>query len=188
MEATDCPYYLPSRPHKELQARLPIQTSPLFTSLPTLIFFLNIPRGLNTIFGYVISLPKTAQWLPQMFTSQASKWHSTYIPSPAQNPLSSKSIGLIPLHTIYYLFLRMALNLWSSRFSSRVPENISLCSQAQLAYLFVYLFITIICSSSASSHLPRLSFSMLTCKACSNFSMKDWCHPNLCHTFFYQSI
>lgn len=82
----------------------------------------------------------------------------------------------------------MALNLWSSSFSSRVPENISLCSQAQLAYLFVYLFITIICSSSASSHLPRLSFSMLTCEACSNFSMKDWCHPNICHTFFYQSI
>lgn len=103
MEATDCPYYLPSRPHKELQARLPIQTSPLLTSLPTLIFFLNIPRGLNTIFGYVISLPKTAQWLPQMFTSQASKWHSTYIPSPAQNPLSSKSIGLIPLHTILFI-------------------------------------------------------------------------------------
>lgn len=81
-------------------------------------------------------------------------------------------ILLVPLNTIYpsgwpRSWIPLAL-------TSRVPQIINLCCQAQLAYLFVYLFTynIIVCSSSASSHLPRLSFSKLTCEAYSNFSMK----------------
>lgn len=115
-----------------------------------------------------------------MSTSQASTWHNTYIPSPAQDPLSYKSIGLIPLHHTLYPYPSGWPWTWDpSASASRISESIR---PSLLIYLCIYLLITTtrnwcvcVCSSLASSHLSRLSFSNFICEAYSNFSMKDWC-------------